>query len=104
MLEGMDSGVERGLVQLLQDPDLVKSVAANLDLIKATVSNPEVARILSEAEAGEIQEIREELDKKKRQIAITTRNSNFGHAVQEAVKKAVEALGLRLELVDWGYD
>ena len=104
MLESMDKGVERDLVQLLQDPDLVKSVAANLDLIKATVSNPEVARILSEAEAGEIQEIREELDKKKRQIEIRTRNSNFGHAVQEAVKKAVEALGLRLELVDWGYD
>ena len=70
MLESMDKGVERDLVQLLQDPDLVKSVAANLDLIKATVSNPEVARILSEAEAGEIQEIREELDKKKRQIEI----------------------------------
>ena len=104
MLEGMDSGVERDLVQLLQDPDLVKSVAENVDLIKATVSNPEVARVLSEAEAGEIEKIREELEKKRRQIEIRTRNSNFGHAVQEAVKEAVEALGLRLELVDWGYD
>ena len=104
LLEGMDSGVETGLVQLLQDPDLVKSVTANLDLIKATVSNPEVARILSEAEAGEIQEIREELDKKKRQIEVRNRNTDFGRAVQEAVKKAVEALGLRLELVDWEYD
>ena len=104
MLENMDRGVERDLVQLLQDPDLVKTVAANLGLVKATVSNPEVARILSEAEAEEIQEIREELDKKKHQIEIRKRNNNFGHAVQEAVKKAVEALGLRLELVDWGYD
>ena len=104
MLEGIDSRVETGLVQLLRDPDLVKSVTANLDLIKATVSNPKVARILSESEAGEIQEIREELDKKKRQIEVRNRNSDFGHAVQEAVKKAVETLGLRLELVDWGYD
>ena len=104
MLEGMDSGVETGLVQLLRDPDLVKSVTANLDLIKATVSNPEVVRILSDAEAGEIQEIQEELDKKKRQTEVRNRNSDFGHAVQEAVKKAVEALGLRLEIVDWGYD
>ena len=81
-------------------PDLVKSAAANLDLVKATVSHPKVARILSEADAGEIQEIRDELDKKKRQIEIRNRNNNFGHAVQEAV----EALGLRLELVDWRYD
>ncbi len=104
MLENLEPGVERDLVQLLQDPDLVKSAAANLHLVKATVSNPEVARILSEAEAEEIQAIREELDKKKRQAEIRNRNNNFGHAVQEAVKTAVEALGLRLELVDWGYD
>ena len=44
------------------------------------------------------------MDKKKHQIEIRNRNNKFGHAVQEAVKKAVEALGLRLELVDWGYD
>ena len=105
MLENMDKGVEQDLVQLLQDPDLVKSTAANLDLVRATVSNPEVAKMLSEAKAEEIQEIRQELDKKKRQAEIRNRNSNFGHAVQEAVKKAVEAMGpIRLELVDWGYD
>ena len=104
MLENMGRGVERDLVQLLQDPDLVKSAAANMDLVKATVSNPEIARILFETGAEEIQEIRDELDKKKRQVEIRNRNNNFGHAVQEAVKKAVEALGLRLELVDWGYD
>ena len=105
MLENLDEGVEQDLVQLLQDPDLVKSAAANLDLLRATVSNPEVARILSEAEAEEIQEIREELDKKKRQNEVRNRNNNFGHAVQEAVKKAIEAMGpMRLELVDWGYD
>ena len=104
MLENMAPDVETDLVQLLQDPDLVKSAAANLDLVKATVSNPEVARILSEAKAEEIQEIREELDKKKHQNEIRNRNDNFGHAVQKAVKKAVEALGLRLELVDCGYD
>ena len=94
MLENMAEGVESDLVQLLQDPDLVKSVAAN----------PEIARILSSASASEIQAIREELDKRKRQAEIRNRISNFGHAVQEAVKGAVEALGLRLELVDWGYD
>ncbi len=105
MLENLDEGVEQDLVQLLQDPDLVKSAAANLDLLRATVSNPEVARILSEAEAEEIREIREELDKKKRQNEVRNRNNNFGHAVQEAVKRAVEAMGpMKLELVDWGYD
>ena len=104
MLENLEPGVEGDLVQLLQDPDLVKSAAANLDLVKVTVSNPEIARILSEAEAKEIQEIRDELDKRKRQIEMRDRNNNFGHAVQEAVKRAVKAQGLRPKLVDWGYD
>lgn len=104
MLKNLEPGVESDLVHLLQDPDVVKSAAANLDLVKATVANPEVARILTEAEAEDIREIQDELDKKKRQVEIRKRNSNFGHAVQEAVKKALEALDLKLELVDWGYD
>ena len=104
MLENVAPDVESDLVQLLQDPDLVKSAAANLDVVKVTISNPEVARILSEAKDEDIQEIREELDKKKRLVEIRNRNSNFGHAVQEAVRRAVEALGLRLELVDCGFD
>ena len=94
LLDSFGTEIESDLVELLQDPDLVKSVAAN----------PEIARILSEAGAEEIQKIREELDKKKRQNEIRDRNNNFGHAVQEAVKRAVEELGLRLELRDWGYD
>ena len=104
MLENMAPDVETDLVQLLQDPDLVKSAAANLDLVKATVSNPEVARILYKAKAEEIQEIREGLDKKKRQAEIRKRNDNFGHAVQEVVRRAIEALGLKLKLVDCGFD
>lgn len=104
MLEGMDSGVETSLVQLLRDPGLVESVTANADLIKATVSNPEIAQILSESDAGEILELREELRRKKRQTEVRNRNRDFGIAVQKAVKNAVEHLGLRLELVDCGYD
>ncbi len=94
MLASMEESVEGDLVQLLHYPALIKSVAAN----------PEFARILSETNAEEIQEIREELAKKKRQIEMRNRNNNFGQAVQEALKKAVEALGLKLELVDRGFD
>ena len=104
MLENMEPEVESNLVELLQDPELVRSAAANLDLVKATITNPEVAKILSEAEADEIRSIREELDKKKREQEVRERNSDFGHAVQEAVRQAVEELGLRLELVDHGFD
>ena len=104
MLENMEPEVESNLVELLQDPELVKSAAANLDLVKATIRNPEIAKILSEAEADEIQNIRQELDKRKREQEVRERNSDFGHAVQEAVKRAVEGLGLRLELVDHGFD
>ena len=104
MLENLGPGVESDVVRLLQDPDMVRFAASNLDLVKATASNPEIARILTEAEAEDIREIQDELDKKKRQVEIRNRNRNFGHAVQEAVKKALEALDLRLELVDYGYD
>ena len=104
MLENLEPGIEGDLVQLLQDPDLVRSAAANFEVFKATVSNPEIARILSEAAAEEIQEIQAEIDKKKHQAEIGERNNNFGHAVQEAVKKALESLDLRPELVDCGYD
>ena len=104
MLENMELDIESNLVELLQDPELVRSAAANLDLVRATIRNPEVAKILTEAEADEIQDMRRELDKRKREKAVGKRNSDFGHAVQEAVKKAVEGLGLRLELVDYGYD
>lgn len=104
MLENMESDVESNLVQLLQDPELVKSTAANLDIVRATIANPEVAKILSEAGAEEIYSIRQELEKKRRQKEVRERNNEFGHAVQETVKKAVEALGLSLKLVDNGYD
>ena len=104
MLENMDPEVESHLVELLEDPELVRTAAANLDLVKATITNPEVARLLSEAETDEIQSIREELDKRKREQQVRERNSEFGHAVQEAVRQAVEELGLRLELVDHGFD
>ena len=104
MLENLEPEVESDLVRLLQEPDVVKSAAANLDLIKVTVSNPEVARILTEAKVEDIREIQDELDKKKRQVEIRNRNNNFGHAVQEALKKALEKLDLRLDLVDCGYD
>ena len=104
MLENMEPDVESNLVHLLQDPDLVKSTVANLDLVKATIANPEIAKILSEAGTQEIQEIREQLDQRKRQREVGERNNELGHAVQEAVKEAVESLGLNLELVDWGFD
>ncbi len=104
MLENMEPDVESDLVQLLQDPELVKSAAANLDVVKATIANPEIAKILSETGAEEFCDIRQELEKKRRQKKVRERNNDFGHAVQEAVKKAVEALGLSLELVDYGYD
>ena len=104
MLENSDYEVENDLVQLLQDPGLVKSAVANLDVVRTAIENPEAVRIFSEAGADEIQKIREEIDERNRQAAVRKLNDNFGHAVQAAVKAAVESLGLNLKLVDWGYD
>ena len=100
----LKSEVESNLVKLLEDPDLVKSAAANLDAVRVAVENPEAAQLLLEAGAEKIQEIWADLDVKKRQAEVRTRNNNFGHAVQAAVKEAVESLGLNLKLVDSGFD
>ena len=53
------------------------------NLVKSAVENPEVIRLISEAGPEEIQEIREELEKRNRQAEIREYNRSFGHAVQE---------------------
>lgn len=103
-LENLEPEVENNLVRLSEYPNLVNLAVANLDAVKAAVENPEAAQLLLEAGAEKIQEIWADLDVKKRQAEVRTRNNNFGHAVQAAVKKAVESLGLNLELVDSGFD
>ena len=52
MLDSLDTEVENDLVELLRDPNLVKSA----------VENSEVVRLISEADPEEIQEIMKELE------------------------------------------
>ena len=104
MTENLDPEIESNLVKLLQDPTLAKSAVTNLDVVKAAVENPEVVRLLSEAEPDEIQKISEELGVQKQQTQMRERNRNFGQAAQAAIAKAIETYGLNLELVDRGYD
>lgn len=104
MLESLESDVESDLVKLLQDPDLIKSAVDNLDAVKIAVKNPEAVEFISQVGAEEIQQIRAELEERKRQAEVRDRNNNFGYAVQAAVKEAMESLDLHLELVDSGYD
>ena len=91
MLESLDGDaeVEDGLVRLLQEPDLVKSAAADIDMVRIAVEDPEVRAFVQD---------------RKLQSDVRNRNRDFGLAVQEAVKEAVESLGLDLHLVDSGYD
>ena len=105
MLKSLESDVEAHFVQLLQeDPNLIKSTVGNLDAVKIAVENPDAIKLISEVGTEGIQQIQAELEKRERQAEVRDRNNNFGHAVQAAVKKAVESLGLTLELVDSGYD
>ena len=104
MTENLEPEVESNLVKLLQDPTLVQSAVTNLDVVKAAVENPEVVKLLSEAEPGEIQKIREELDKQKQQSQMGERNHSFGHAVQAAVEEVLKSNGLNPKLIDRGYD
>ena len=103
-LENLDLEVENNLVRLSEYPGLVNLAAANLDAVRVAVENPAAAQLLSELGAEGVQEIQAELDVKKRQAEVRTRNNNFGHAVQAAVKEAVESLGLNLKLIDSGFD
>ena len=104
MTENLEPEVESNLVKLLQDSTLVKSAVTNLDVVKVAVENPEVVKLLSEAEPGEIQKIREELDKQKQQSQMGERNHSFGHAVQAAVEEVLKSNGLDPKLIDRGYD
>ena len=104
ILQGLESDIEDDLVQLLHDPNLVKSTIANLDAVKIAVENPEAIKFISEAGAEEIQKIRTELEERKHQTEVRDRNNNFGHVIQVAVKEAMESLGLNLKLIDSGYD
>ena len=104
MIENLEPDVESNLVKLLQDPTLIKSAGANLDVVKAAVENPEVVKLLSEAEPDEIQEISEELKKRNRQAEIREHNRSFGHAVQAMLAEVIQLHGLDLQLVDRGYD
>lgn len=104
MLENLEPDVESDLEILLEDLDLMKSAVANLDAVRVAVENPAAAQLLQELGGEGVQEIWAELDVKKRQAEVRTRNNNFGHAVQAAVKEAVESLGLNLKLVDSGFD
>ena len=94
MLDSLDAEVENDLVELLRDPNLVKSA----------VENSEVVRLISEADPEEIQEIREELKKRNRQAEIREYNRSFGHAVQAMLAEVIQLHGLDLQLVDRGYD
>ena len=94
MLDSLDAEVESDLVELLRDPNLVKSA----------VENPEVIRLISEADPEEIREIREELKKRNRQAEIREHNRSFGHVVQAMLAEVIKLHGLDLQLVDRGYD
>ena len=104
MTKNLEPEVESNLIKLLQDPTLVKSAVANLDVVKVIVENPEAVRLISEADPEEIQEIREELEKRNRQAEIREHNRSFGHAVQAMLAKVIKLQGLDLHLVDRGYD
>ena len=104
MTENLEPEVENNLVKLLQDPTLVKAAVTNLDVVKAAVENPETVRLISEADPGEIQEIREELKKRNRQAEIREYNRSFGHTVQAMLAEVIQLHGLDLQLVDKGYD
>ncbi len=104
MIENLEPKVKSNLKELMQNPTLMKSAVANLDVVQVMAENPEAVRLISEADPEEIQEIREELKKRNRQAEIREYNRSFGHAVQEMLAEVIQLHGLDLQLVDRGYD
>lgn len=100
----LKSEVEGNLVRLLEDPDLVKSAAANLGAVKAAVENPEVAEILATAKPEDIQKIQAGLAERQEQAQRRERNRSFGLAVQDVIAASIASYGLSVELIDRGYD
>ena len=94
MINSLDPEREPDVVELLRDPALVQSV----------VANPAATMLIAQAGSEELQEIAEELEERSRRAEARERNRSFGYAAQEAVAKALRERGLKLELVDAGYD
>ena len=93
-----------GLVRLAQYPDLVKSVAENVEVVNAMVSDPDALELLAEASPNEIKQMRAEIKKQRYKDEVRERNRNFGQVVQEAIREAVTLHGLVLRRRDLGYD
>ena len=104
MIENLEPDVESNLMKLLQEPDLMKSMVANLDAVKMVTENPEAMSLISEVGPDEIQKISEVIDKEKQKARMRERNRNFGHAVQTVLAEAIKSYGLVPKLVDRGYD
>ncbi len=85
---------ESYLVELLHDRDLLRVAAENLESV----------RMISRFKPSEIQELIHQLEERKRQKRIQESNRDFGYAVQDALKQAIEAYGPELKLIDLGYD
>lgn len=104
MIDGLDTEEESNLVELLGDHGLLGSAVRNRELLRSADENPEVANLISEVGAEEIQEIREVLEERRAQSKLRESNRSFGHAAQHALADAIRSQGLKLNLVDQGFD
>ncbi|MCY3734981.1 MAG: hypothetical protein OXG13_01190 [Gemmatimonadaceae bacterium] len=104
MLEAMDEESQSKLEGFLEDPNLLESAVRNRELLRSVVDDPDLARLICDLSPDEAVEIRMELMERRRRAEARETNRSFGHAVQDALARAVEAQGLSLRLEDRGYD
>ena len=94
MLASLEPQVEEDLVVLLEDPNLVQSVAAN----------PEAAHLIANASTEQLQQVSAQLLEQNREAELRERNRRFGISAQEALAGVMRHHGLDLKLIDAGFD
>ncbi len=109
MLDSLDDEIEGDLVELLQDPELVKVAASNPDAVKfaseldsADVSLDSVRDIVQHIK--EDAELLEHLANRRGQIRKVHENQNLGFSVEDLVRENLEQAGFSVSRTGVGSD
>lgn len=109
MLDNLDDEIESDLVELLQDPELVKAAASNPDAVKFA-SELESADVSLDSVRDLVQDLKddaglvEHLANRREQMRRVHANQNLGFSVEDLVRENLEQSGFSVSRTGVGSD
>ena len=109
LIKSMDADVENDLVTLLQDPELMRSVASNPEVVKVasnlvatTVPLDSIQEIIQDVEND--QDLIAHLAERREQKRRVNENQKLGYHVEELVRESLEGAGFAVKRTGVGSD